>query len=116
MRKLFLFMVILLCAGMASAANYGSKWTNPPVKQVAVTESDATIYDPPLVSLFVGTAGVLRVILAQDVGTLTCATAPDHANIANASLFRGRIVQVCAAGTDATDLIGYVYDARSIGE
>ena len=119
MKKLILPLMIVLLATAAFAGNFGSKYTNPPVKQMAVTESDSVTFDPPLVSMFVGTAGVVRVILLQDVGVLTCTggtAAPDHLNVANATLFRGRIHQVCATGTTATGLIGYFYDTNPMTE
>lgn len=107
MKKLLLILLVLLFASSALAAPTG-KWTNPPTKQIAVTASDVTVYSPPLVSLFVGTAGALRVILIEDEGTFDCTDAPIHTAVA-AGLHRGRIIQVCATGTDAADFVGYTY-------
>ena len=84
------------------------EWVVPPVKQVAVTPSDETVYNPPLVSIFVGTVGDVRLILVGDKDTFDCTNAPIHKN--HVGLLRGRIIQVCATGTDAEDIIGYTTD------
>ena len=110
MKKLLLAMINLLCAGMATAANYDSKWTVPPDNQVTVTASDVTTYEPPLVSMWVGTTGTLRLILSRDSG-IDCTDAPVHTAVP-VGLFRGRIFQVCATGTDAGAFVGYPSDSR----
>ena len=112
MKKLLLALLVLLFAVSAMAAS-PSKWLRPPTQQVAVTASDATVYSPPLVSMFIGTAGALRVILSEDGGTFDCSDAPIHTAVA-AGLFRGRISKVCATGTDAADFVGYTFGGPSL--
>ena len=109
MKKILFTLLVMALASTAFAANYDSKWTNPPDKQVVVTPSDTVPFDPPLVAIDIGVAGDVRVVLTRDIFTFDCTTAPTHLT-RPIGLFNRRIYLVCATGTTATNIIGYPSD------
>jgi len=74
-------------------------------KIVAITPSDNTEYDPPLVGLMVGTSGTIVVTNALDDSD---ATIPAGVAAAGAQIPLPRIKKVKSTGTTATGLVGYV--------
>jgi hypothetical protein len=66
---------------------------------VAVTKSDATVYDPPLDQLYVGGTGAVTVVT---VGGQTVAFAAVPAG----TWLKIRCTKVKSTGTDATSIVG----------
>lgn len=74
--------------------------TKPITKVVAVTKSDATVYNPPLRAVYVGGSGDLAVIAADDTSAVTLV-----------SLMAGiwhpiECKQIMSTNTTATDIVG----------
>lgn len=70
----------------------------PGRKLVAVTPSDSTVYSPPLRALWVGTAGALALVAADDSASVT---------VPNVSgLFPVETKQVLSTGTTASGIVG----------
>lgn len=76
---------------------------------VAITESDSTIYDPPLKMLIIlpdGTGG--DVVIENEKGTEI--TIPVDATVTHPIYLPGRIQRVLATGTDMDD--AYIFGVR----
>ena len=77
----------------------GEALVNASPKIVAITKSDVTVYDPPLLGIRVGTAGDVYVVSDG-------ATVPLR-NVAVSEHVSGEITQVLATGTTATNITGW---------
>lgn len=79
-----------------------SGYINEPAPySVAITPSDATIYDPPLRKLWVGVTGHLAVRLSG------MSTAVTLSNVPVGMIDDLRIAQVMATNTTATTMVGF---------
>lgn len=73
--------------------------SDPATSGTTVTKSDATVYAPPLESLYIGTAGDLTVVLPDDTSQL-------FKNVQAGSFFPVSVKKVMSTGTTAADIIG----------
>jgi len=79
---------------------YRDEPTSGAIRQIAITPSDTTVYDPPLKALWVGGAGNLSVIASDDTAAVTIS-----------GINGGQIIPVMAkqvlAATTATSIVGW---------
>lgn len=67
---------------------------------VAVTASDSTVYDPPLLSLWVGSTGDVAVRMSGSQNAVT------FASVGSGVLLKMSVDKVLSTGTTASDIIG----------
>lgn len=77
-----------------------TSWTRPGVSLVAVTKSDATVYDPPLRGFYVGGAGDVAVIAADDTAAVTLT------GCLAGVLYPFSVTKVMSTNTTATAIVG----------
>jgi hypothetical protein len=75
--------------------------TSPAVSQVAITKSDTTVYDPPLKALWVGGAGDVAVIAADDTAAVTIS------GVNGGQIIPVSISKVMSTNTTATLMVGW---------
>jgi len=79
---------------------YRDEPTSGAIRQVAITPSDTTVYDPPLKALWVGGGGNLSLIASDDTAAVTLV-----------GVNGGQIIPVMAkqvmAATTATSIVGW---------
>ena len=75
--------------------------TSPAVSQVAITKSDTTVYDPPLKALWVGGAGDVAVIAADDSAAVTIS------GVNGGQIIPVSISRVMSTNTTATLMVGW---------
>ena len=74
--------------------------TKPLVRLVSVTTSDSTIYNPPLRGLYIGGAGNVAVVLADDTNAVTLT------GLAVGVFHPIEVKKVMSANTTATAIVG----------
>jgi hypothetical protein len=75
--------------------------TSPAVSQVAITPSDTTVYDPPLKALWVGGAGDVAVVAADDTAAVTIS------GVNGGQIIPVSISKVMSTNTTATLMVGW---------
>lgn len=75
--------------------------TSPAVSQVAITKSDTTVYDPPLKALWVGGAGDVAVVAADDTAAVTIS------GVNGGQIIPVSISKVMSTNTTATLMVGW---------
>lgn len=73
----------------------------PAVSLVSVTKSDATVYNPPLRSLYVGSGGDVAILAVDDTDPVTVPSVP------SGSVLNIAIKKVMATNTTASAMVGY---------
>lgn len=73
--------------------------TSPAINAVAVTPSNTDVLDPPCKSLYVGVAGNLALVLADDSAAVT------FVGVSVGQILPVRAKQVLATGTTASSIV-----------
>lgn len=73
---------------------------DPGRKGFAITKSDTTVYEPPTRALWVGGAGDVAVVFADDDDAVTLEA------VAAGSMLPVAVKQVMSTNTDATAIVG----------
>lgn len=68
---------------------------------VAVTPSDSTVFTSPFTTLYVGGAGAVAVLMANDTVPVTLPAVPVG------FIYNLNVVQVMATNTTATNIVGF---------
>ena len=68
---------------------------------VSITPSDSTIFDPPLVAVWVGVGGAVAIRAEKDGAAVTLVAVP------TGYLLPIRISRLMATNTDATTMVGF---------
>ena len=80
---------------------YRDEPTSGAIRQVAITPSDTTVYDPPLKAIWVGVGGNLAMIASDDTAAVTLV------GVNGGQIIPVMAKQVMATNTTATSIVGW---------